>query len=220
MRRIIHVLLFVVLLFLLNLMFYFISDDYKEFIKQAKTGEKTTEQYSTFPDDIEVSELLETNVTQPENINDSTDDFSFQPIAEETYVAEESKKVLGKNYQVILDGFSQFNFESIELTTNLFDITNEYPDDYYEFYSKDLTLYFFDTKTYSEVKDIFQVLSYDVSFTINEVNNFVDASFFINLDEDIQDNFVRIVANYKWVVVGLKVKREQYPQIKKILESL
>lgn len=212
--------LFVVLLFLLNLMFYFISDDYKEFIKQAKTGEKTTEQYSTFPDDIEVSELLETNVTQPENINDSTDDFSFQPIAEETYVAEESKKVLGKNYQVILDGFSQFNFESIELTTNLFDITNEYPDDYYEFYSKDLTLYFFDTKTYSEVKDIFQVLSYDVSFTINEVNNFVDASFFINLDEDIQDNFVRIVANYKWVVVGLKVKREQYPQIKKILESL
>lgn len=220
MRRIIHVLLFVVLLFLLNLMFYFISDDYKEFIKQAKTGEKTTEQYSTFPDDIEVSELLETNVTQPENINDSTDDFSFQPIAEETYVAEESKKVLGKNYQVILDGFSQFNFESIELTTNLFDITNEYPDDYYEFYSKDLTLYFFDTKTYSEVKDIFQVLSYDVSFTINEVNNFVDASFFINLNEDIQDNFVRIVANYKWVVVGLKVKREQYPQIKKILESL
>lgn len=197
MRRIIHVLLFVVLLFLLNLMFYFISDDYKEFIKQAKTGEKTTDQYSTFPDDIQVSELLETNVTQPENINDSTDDFSFQPIAEETYVAEESKKVLGKNYQVILDGFSQFNFESIELTTNLFDITNEYPDDYYEFYSKDLTLYFFDTKTYSEVKDIFQVLSYDVSFTINEVNNFVDASFFINLDEDIQDNFVRIVANYK-----------------------
>lgn len=220
MRRIIHVLLFVVLLFLLNLMFYFISDDYKEFIKQAKTGEKTTDQYSTFPDDIQVSELLETNVTQPENINDSTDDFSFQPIAEETYVAEESKKVLGKNYQVILDGFSQFNFESIELTTNLFDITNEYPDDYYEFYSKDLTLYFFDTKTYSEVKDIFQVLSYDVSFTINEVNNFVDASFFINLNEDIQDNFVRIVANYKWVVVGLKVKREQYPQIKKILESL
>lgn len=212
--------LFVVLLFLLNLMFYFISDDYKEFIKQAKTGEKTTDQYSTFPDDIQVSELLETNVTQPENINDSTDDFSFQPIAEETYVAEESKKVLGKNYQVILDGFSQFNFESIELTTNLFDITNEYPDDYYEFYSKDLTLYFFDTKTYSEVKDIFQVLSYDVSFTINEVNNFVDASFFINLNEDIQDNFVRIVANYKWVVVGLKVKREQYPQIKKILESL
>lgn len=197
MRRIIHVLLFVVLLFLLNLMFYFISDDYKEFIKQAKTGEKTTDQYSTFPDDIQVSELLETNVTQPENINDSTDDFSFQPIAEETYVAEESKKVLGKNYQVILDGFSQFNFESIELTTNLFDITNEYPDDYYEFYSKDLTLYFFDTKTYSEVKDIFQVLSYDVSFTINEVNNFVDASFFINLNEDIQDNFVRIVANYK-----------------------
>ncbi|MGB2110718.1 MAG: hypothetical protein ACPHY8_02055 [Patescibacteria group bacterium] len=98
---------------------------------------------------------------------------------------------------MILSGFSQYNFEEIELTTNLFDITNEYPDDYYEFYSKDLTLYFFDTKTYGEVKDIFDVLSYDVSFDINEVNNFANSSFYINLDEDIQDNYIRIVMNYK-----------------------
>jgi hypothetical protein len=26
--------------------------------------------------------------------------------------------------------------------------------------------------------------------------------------------------NYKWVVVGLKVKRDQYNQVKQILESL
>lgn len=220
MRRIIHVLLFVVFIFLLNLIFYFVSDDYKEFIKQVKTGEKPTDQHSTFPDDITVTQPEQSLENDEENITDSTDALPYQPSAEDTFIPQESKKVLGKNYQIILDGFSSYNFDEIELTTNLFDITNEYPDDYYEFYSKDLTLYFFDTKTYSEVKDIFDVLSYDVSFSVNEVDNFANASFYINLNEDIQDNYIRIVMNYKWVVVGLKVKRDQYNQVKQILESL
>lgn len=197
MRRIIHVLLFVVFIFLLNLIFYFVSDDYKEFIKQVKTGEKPTDQHSTFPDDITVTQPEQSLEDDEENIIDSTDALPYQPSAEDTFIPQESKKVLGKNYQIILEGFSKYNFDEIELTTNLFDITNEYPDDYYEFYSKDLTLYFFDTKTYSEVKDIFDVLSYDVSFSVNEVDNFANASFYINLNEDIQDNYIRIVMNYK-----------------------
>jgi hypothetical protein len=68
--------------------------------------------------------------------------------------------------------FSQHNLTQIELATNLFDITDEYPDSYYEFYSENITLYFFDTKTYNEVYDIFNVLAYDLPFTINRVNNF------------------------------------------------
>ncbi len=221
MRRIIHVLLFVVFIFLLNILFYFLSDDYKKFIKQVKTWEKNTQTTSTFPDDIDISNNVDEIIKEiQEDTQDSTDILPNQPNAEETFVSDETKKILGKNYQVILSGFSQYNFEEIELTTNLFDITNEYPDEYYEFYSKDLTLYFFDTKTYEEVKDIFDILSYDVSFDINEVNNFANSSFYINLNEDIQDNYIRIVMNYKWVVVGLKIKSEQYTQVKNILESL
>ncbi len=221
MRRIIHVLLFVVFIFLLNILFYFLSDDYKKFIKQVKTWEKNTQTTSTFPDDINISNHVDEVIKEiQEDTQDSTDILPIQPNAEDTFVSDETQKVLGKNYQVILSGFSQYNFEEIELTTNLFDITNEYPDEYYEFYSKDLTLYFFDTKTYSEVKDIFDVLSYDISFDINEVNNFANSSFYINLNEDIKDNYIRIVMNYKWVVVGLKIKSEQYTQVKNILESL
>lgn len=221
MRRIIHVLLFVVFIFLLNILFYFLSDDYKKFIKQVKTWEKNTQTTSTFPDDIDISNNVDEIIKEiQEDTQDSTDILPNQPNAEETFVSDETKKILGKNYQVILSGFSQYNFEEIELTTNLFDITNEYPDEYYEFYSKDLTLYFFDTKTYEEVKDIFDILSYDVSFDINEVNNFANSSFYINLNEDILDNYIRIVMNYKWVVVGLKIKSEQYTQVKNILESL
>ena len=213
--------LFVVFIFLLNILFYFLSDDYKQFIKQVKTWEKNTQTTSTFPDDIDISNNVDEIIKEiQEDTQDSTDILPNQPNAEETFVSDETKKILGKNYQVILSGFSQYNFEEIELTTNLFDITNEYPDEYYEFYSKDLTLYFFDTKTYEEVKDIFDILSYDVSFDINEVNNFANSSFYINLNEDIQDNYIRIVMNYKWVVVGLKIKSEQYTQVKNILESL
>lgn len=213
--------LFVVFIFLLNILFYFLSDDYKKFIKQVKTWEKNTQTTSTFPDNIDISNNVDEIIKEiQEDTQDSTDILPNQPNAEETFVSDETKKILGKNYQVILSGFSQYNFEEIELTTNLFDITNEYPDEYYEFYSKDLTLYFFDTKTYEEVKDIFDILSYDVSFDINEVNNFANSSFYINLNEDIQDNYIRIVMNYKWVVVGLKIKSEQYTQVKNILESL
>ncbi len=201
-------------------MFYFLSEDYKKFIKQLKTWDKDIQQTSTFPEDIAVLPQSETDDLNEDNMQDSTDISQNQPNAEETFISNDSKKVLGKNYQVILWGFARYNFEEIELTTNLFDITNEYPDEYYEFYSKDLTLYFFDTKTYNEVKDIFEVLSYDVSFDINEVNNFANSSFYINLNEDIQDNYIRIVMNYKWVVVGLKIKSEEYTQVKNILESL
>lgn len=213
-------LLFIVFIFLLNIMFYFLSEDYKKFIKQLKTWDKDIQQTSTFPEDIAVLPQSETDDLNEDNMQDSTDISQNQPNAEETFISNDSKKVLGKNYQVILWGFARYNFEEIELTTNLFDITNEYPDEYYEFYSKDLTLYFFDTKTYNEVKDIFEVLSYDVSFDINEVNNFANSSFYINLNEDIQDNYIRIVMNYKWVVVGLKIKSEEYTQVKNILESL
>jgi hypothetical protein len=60
----------------------------------------------------------------------------------------------------------------MEVNANLFDLTNEYPDEYLEYYSKDLTLYFFTTKRYTDLKDIFNVLSEELPFDINEINNF------------------------------------------------
>ncbi|MDR3150867.1 MAG: hypothetical protein LBU14_04670 [Candidatus Peribacteria bacterium] len=60
----------------------------------------------------------------------------------------------------------------MEINTTLFDITTEYPDNYLEYYSKELTLYFFPTKKYSEVYDIFDTLRHELPFTINETNNF------------------------------------------------
>jgi hypothetical protein len=68
--------------------------------------------------------------------------------------------------------FSSYDLKELEINTTLFDITTEYPDSYIEYYSKGLTLYFFPTRTYNEIYDIFKVLEYELPFKINPVNNF------------------------------------------------
>ncbi|MDR1988018.1 MAG: hypothetical protein LBQ24_04675 [Candidatus Peribacteria bacterium] len=54
----------------------------------------------------------------------------------------------------------------------MFDITTEYPDNYIEYYSKELTVYFFPTRTYNEIYNIFKVLEYELPFKMNPLNNF------------------------------------------------
>jgi hypothetical protein len=54
----------------------------------------------------------------------------------------------------------------------LFDLTDEYPDNYFEYYSRDLTVYLFPTKNYKDLYNIFDVLSKELPFSLKEVNNF------------------------------------------------
>jgi hypothetical protein len=58
-------------------------------------------------------------------------------------------------------------------------------------------LYIFPTKSYEEVKSIFQVLTYELPYTLNQTNNFGTSSFYINLDEGYEDDNIRIVLEYK-----------------------
>jgi hypothetical protein len=119
-----------------------------------------------------------------------------------------------------LDKFSYYNLWKLELPWSLFDLTQEYPDEYYEYYSKDLTLYFFVTKSYSEVLDVFQVLTYDLPFTINKTNNFLDNSFFINLKWWEKEWYIRIVTSTNGLVFWLKFKKDQYNRVKEILKII
>jgi hypothetical protein len=58
-----------------------------------------------------------------------------------------------------LDNFKKYNLVELKSQSNLMDVTNEYPDSYFEYYSKNLTLYFFPTKNYNQVKEIFEIES-------------------------------------------------------------
>lgn len=218
MRRLIVFLVFLVFLFLVNVTFYFLSEDYEFFLKKLKNDDEIVYMDDIVIDDSIRNQLDDSNIAVVEI--DSVKEIKEDEKETTTFISKEPEKILWKNYQKILDLFTKFSLTPIELTNNLFDLTNEYPDEYYEYYSKDLTLYFFDTKSYSEVNDIFEVLAYDSPFTINNVNNFWNASFYINLNDDIQDNYVRLVINYKWVVFGLKIKKSKYNTIKENLLQL
>lgn len=230
MRRIIVFLVFLVFLFLVNVTFYFLSEDYKFFLKKIKNNDEIV-----YIDDHEINDSIRNHlydwdiaVVEYESVQKTQSKLETQsrednlPDEDKTasFISEEPEEILWKNYQKILDIFTKYSLTPIELTNNLFDLTQEYPDSYYEFYSKDLTLYFFNTKTYNEVYDVFDILAYDEPFTVNQVNNFGHSSFYINLNEDIQDNYIRLIINYKWVVFGLKIKKSEYNTVKQYLLQL
>jgi hypothetical protein len=54
--------------------------------------------------------------------------------------------------------------KNIEVNARLFEITDEYPDYYYEYYSPLVTLYFFPSRSYEEIFDMFLYLEKDLPF--------------------------------------------------------
>ena len=120
----------------------------------------------------------------------------------------------------VLALFQWENLRSIDENINIFWLTNEYPDPYYEWISEDISFYIFPTKTYTEVYDIFDVLSFDIPYTLNIVNTFGNRSFFINMDTNWDDGNVRLVFEYKKQVFWLKMKKNRYNEIREIISTL
>ena len=241
MRNTILFIIFLIFSFLINVIFYYISADYRFFLKNLKKNELTIEEQSNFLNDDfsyntkKVDENEDDKITD-ENEKSEIDDIKLEDNIEIVKTSNENNLIfsddkdnkvkiknnvsLWKNYKDILDIFSNYDLQALELNTNLFDITDEYPDNYLEYYSKELTLYFFPTKTYKEVYDIFSVLEFELPFKMNAANNFWEESFFVNLNQDISDNFVRVVISHKWVVFWLKIKKNEYNLIKEKLNTL
>lgn len=230
MRNLILFLIFLILSFSVNILFYYVSDDYRNFLKQIKNDdnietsinyqENSENQYnsSTWTIDSVDSEIDEKIDEEDLNNLDLENELNEDKLDIEDIPTSEI--VLWQNYNEILDLFKSYDLTRMEVNANLFDLTNEYPDEYLEYYSKDLTLYFFTTKRYTDLKDIFNVLSEELPFDINEINNFWDNSFFINLEDDIDDNIVRIVIWNNWVVFWLKIRKNDYNLVKEKLNTL
>lgn len=216
MRNTILFIVFLIVVFLVNLVFYYISEDYQFFLKKLKNpNEVVYIDEKNINDDFtpilpEWTTSIKTNTNNQEIFKENI----------ENNIELKNEVNLGKNYLDIIRLFWIYDLKLLELNTNLFDLTDEYPDPYYEYYSKDLTLYLFTTKSYNDVKDIINIISYDVPYKINEVNNFLDKSFYINLDEKISDNFVRLVISYKSITFWLKIKKDVYNDVKETLKQI
>ncbi len=227
MRKLIIFLIFLVFIFLINYVFYIVSEDYRFFIKKIKDPEDVVYVDKEVIDDkIKIDNKKEEELKKEKAIeNKILEDAKVVETSkknEEIFDTEDNSKevelkkevVLWKSYQKILEKFSTYDLQPLEINTNLFDLTDEYPDNYLEYYWENLTLYFFPTKGYRDVVDIFTILQDELPFNIKEVNNFWEASFYINLDKDIEDRFIRIVISYEWVAFWIKVKKTDYSLVK------
>jgi hypothetical protein len=120
----------------------------------------------------------------------------------------------------ILQKFSAFNLVELQSHWVLLDVNDEYPDNFFEYYTPNLTLVFFPTKSYEEVREIFEIVSDEWIFTINEVDNFWEESFYVNLDTSYDDWSVRIVFTKNNRSFWLKFPVSQYRRIKWILDRI
>lgn len=226
MRKTMIFIIFLVTIFSINILFYFISEDYRFFLKKLKWDNIIEESIiidnNKESDDSENLWELSTNeLNRNWYIGLDKDNEKIFDLSDNSWKIKLKNKIsLWKNYTDIIDLFSIYRIKKLEINSNLFDLTDEYPDNYFEYYSKDLTLYLFPTKTYSDIKDIFNILSTDWPFELNEVNNFWDKSFYINLDKDIEDRFIRIIISNKWIIFWLKIKKEEYSLIRDKLNKL
>lgn len=219
MRNVILIVILLIFTFSINVIFFYVSSNYRDLLSSFKTEKQLN---------IKNNDKIE-SVT---NSGESVTEWQLAIVApsnknEEIFSQNNDKKieikwevVLWKIYKEILKLFSSYDLKELEINTTLFDITTEYPDNYLEYYSKELTLYFFPTKKYSEVYDIFDTLRHELPFTINETNNFWEKSFYINLNEDINDNIVRVVISYEWIPFWLKMKKNEYNLVKEKLNTL
>lgn len=217
MRKLIIMIIFLIIIFVVNLIFYFLSDDYRFFLKKFKNKEEIVYLEEKQYDDVLENDILHNaEVAKVSNNNQNI----FEKIEKLWKVELKNEISLWKNYLEIINLFSIYDLKKLEINTNLFDLTDEYPDNYFEYYSKDLTLYIFPTKKYSDLHDIFSVLSSELPFDIKEINNFWDNSFYINLNSDIEDKYIRLVISNKGVVFWIKVKKTEYELVKWKLDSL
>jgi hypothetical protein len=119
----------------------------------------------------------------------------------------------------VLHTFKQYQFKKLLVHPALFDLTPEYPDEYLEYYSENLTLYMFSTKKYREIVSIFEAFTTQLPFAINKTNTAGENSFFINLKPEL-DDYVRIVFEYKQKVFWLKIKKDEYNKVRIMLKNL
>ncbi len=234
MMKIVFILFFLVSTFILNIFLYFKNDDYRFFIQKIKYPDDII----YVNDDLKVSDRIRNNKEWSWEINDvdhgktvvlnhdkktpegeTMDELRIKAQAEKE---KEKNTSLSVVWVYILGKLSKYNLNKLEKHPDLFDLTNEYPDPYLEYDSKDLVFYYFPTKDYKWVLDVIEAISTDSPyFKINKANNFYGKSFYINVDKEFDiDPYVRFIFNYENNVFWIQVKKDKYNELKTIINKL
>lgn len=201
---------------------YAASEEYRFFLKKIKYQEELVYEWEDeLRDIVEVSSW--DSSTGWVSLAWDTQNIKFLDELSADTLPESYKQELPEmqeSEERMIQAFSSFELKKLETHTNIFGITTEYPDPYHEWYSAWVSVYVLSTKSYEEVKAIFEVLAFDLPYSINEVDNFGQQSLYINLDETYEDNYVRLVLEHENKAFWLKIRKDRYNEVKWILERL
>ncbi|MDD5213049.1 MAG: hypothetical protein PHG82_01355 [Candidatus Gracilibacteria bacterium] len=198
MQKRLYIIIFLSILFILNLLVYYTSSDYRFFLKKLKYGS---------------DELIYTD-SRP--LSDEYVIRNNVPI--ETMSSSGSSKDTSVDYKLddtdkeFISYFSGSVVEKAVVENSLFAITEEYPDKYTFYKGENIDMYFFGIKSFDSMYDFFDVLSYDNPISLKKFKLNEKKSFFINLDKS--DSNVRFVLEYKNHCYGFKIKKSQYNLVK------
>lgn len=209
-----------------NIVAYVVSEDYRFFLKKIKYQSDVVYQEQEIDDTQRLIIIDNPDTSDTENTQIIVESqwvtfldalsWNIEPSQWETLpnVTIEELEVLNILSEIFVLREEEGDWEL------LFWITQEYPDAYRQYSNAHMSLYMFSSKRYSAVKNIFEVLSFELPIELNEVNNIWDASFFINMQDGFDDELVRIVFEYQNYAFWLKIKKDNYNRTKNALEQL
>lgn len=236
MKKIIYVVFFLSIVLILNILAYFISDDYRFFLKKLKYNWNIPNSQIISDNYNNDFKVWECNCELPKNnISQNTSNTWTKSVEKNTYLSwvfvwstwpnsQTQSWIIQWLFPKEFDEFKQ-KFPNAKLLEKpyddyykVFDITDEYLWNYYTLTSTDLEIYYFTWNTFESVFDFFQAVSYDLPITVNRVDNFATKSFYINKKE--KDDFIRLVIEYDRKIFWLKIKNAYYNEVKNILNQL
>ena len=223
MRGLVWFLIFLMILLVGNIILFASSEEYRFFLKKIKYAEEPVYSEDVLINDDVQDSMSSENIIWWElwNIEDTWENLTFLDTLVWAWDSQDDNlPEMTEIEKEFVQAFQTFDLKKLETHTNIFGITTEYPDAYHEWYSAGVSVYVLSTKSYTEVKNIFEALAFDLPYTLNVVNNFWTQSFFINLDAWYTDDFVRIVLEHENTAFWLKIRKDRYNESKGILDQL
>ena len=228
MRISIFFLFLIIVLLLSNVLFYSLSEEYRFFITKIRYQDSIVElQEVKISDSVLTSWEKEVSISLDDERAETSSNLSLNTLEFLETISDISNRAVSNtsDFQLLpstttlslLDILQDYKLTSINSEEYLFSVTSEYPDPFLQWHSTDLSFYSFPTKSYREVFDIFDVLSFELPISINQVNNIADKSFFINMDTWWDDGYVRVVFEYKNEAFWLKIKNIHYNRVRDTL---
>lgn len=221
------IVLWIIWLFILNIILYFFIPPYNSFIKNLKYWNNNQSNNIYIPEEKNIEKnnwesFLEKNIindidAQTDNTNNDLDVIDI--IKDENDFNQIQKDSKNKDYSQILNYFSKYNLskKTYDPDYKMFYLTSEYFQEYITYSWSWIDLYIYNNDSFLNIYNFFDEIKDNIWVNINKTNTFWNNSFFINkINKDWR---IRLIIKYSYILIWLNIDKSYYEDIKKILNN-